>query len=260
MLFLIDLGNTQLTLAGWQEERPVFTARIPTDRQRSREAYAADIRAALLQNGNPSFEGCALSSVVPSLTQLVAEAMEAVTGLAPVIFSSEAGLGFQVLTQEAVGADMLAGAEAIKASVPLPAIAIDMGTATTFCCQNRAGDVLGVAITPGVALGVEALFGRASHLCSTALEPPEKAIGTNTSQSIRSGVILGAASLVDGMYRRMAAEMDPAEGRPSLVLTGGLSPLVAPYCEEDAHYVPNLLFKGLAIYYERNKNGGDQNV
>lgn len=254
MIFLIDLGNTQLTIAGWQDGRAAFSARIATDRLQNEDHYEKAFRHILKSEGSPVLTGCALSSVVPALTVPVAQAMRRVTGFEPVILSSEAGLGFQVLTREAVGADMLAGAEAIKEKLPLPAIAVDMGTATTFCCQNKAGDVLGVAIAPGVALGVEALFGRASHLCSTALEAPAKAIGTDTGESIRSGVILGAASLVDGMYRRMAAEMDPAEGKPTLVLTGGLSHLVAPFCEENAQCHSSLLLEGLAIYYERNKH------
>ena len=150
---------------------------------------------------------------------------------------------------------MLAGAEGALARVPMPAIVADLGTATTFCAQNKAGDVLGVAIAPGVALGLDALVDRASHLRSIAFEPPGPAIGTTTAESMQSGVIYGAACLVDGMFRRMAAEMDAAEGAPSLILTGGLAGLVAPYCETKPTLAPDLLLEGLYRCYLRAKDG-----
>ena len=260
MVFLIDMGNTQLTLALWQDGHACFKSHIPTDRTQDTAAYEQGIRAALLEAGEPVLTGCALSSVVPPLTDTVAAAMERATGFAPVVFNCFEGLSFKVLTNEMVGADMLAGAEAVKAAGLLPAVAVDLGTATTFCCQNKTGDVLGVAIAPGVALGLKALVGQASHLRTAAMVPPEAAIGTDTEQSIRSGVILGAAALVDGLYRRMADEMDPAEGRPSLILTGGLSGLIAPFCREQASCVPDLLLEGLAIYYEHNKKEDGSHV
>lgn len=113
--------------------------------------------------------------------------------------------------------------------------------------------MLGVAIAPGVALGLDALVDRASHLRSIAFEPPGPAIGTTTAESMQSGVIYGAACLVDGMFRRMAAEMDTSEGAPSLILTGGLAPLVAPYCETKPLLAPDLLLEGLYRCYLRAK-------
>ena len=105
----------------------------------------------------------------------------------------------------------------------------------------------------GKTLGLDALVHRASHLRSIAFEPPGPAIGTTTAESMQSGVIYGAACLVDGMFRRMAAEMDTSEGAPSLILTGGLAPLVAPYCETKPLLAPDLLLEGLYRCYLRAK-------
>lgn len=253
MVFLIDMGNTDLTLAAWQGGGPAFTSRIPTDRSKGEAFYAGAIGAAVQSWGAPAFEGCALSSVVPPLTRAVAAAMRAVTGRAPVLLGYEGELGLAVHTRDAIGADMLAGAIAAKARGLAPAIVADLGTATTFCAQNAAGDVVGVAIAPGIALGLEALVGRAGHLRTVAFEAPDRALGVTTAQSMRSGVILGAASLLDGMFRRMAAEMDPAGGPPALLVTGGLAPLVAPFCESAVTPCPHLLLEGLHLYYQRNK-------
>lgn len=249
MVLLVDMGNTRLSLAGWQGEGPAFFSEVPTDRSWDEARYAAELRRALAA-GPCQWEGCALSSVVPALTGPVTAALCAVTGCEPLVLG-EQDLSFRVLTRDAIGADMMAGAEGALARFAMPAIVADLGTATTFCAQNKAGDVLGVAIAPGVALGLDALVHRASHLRSIAFEPPGPAIGTTTAESMQSGVVYGAACLVDGMFRRMAAEMDKADGAPSLILTGGLAGLVAPYCETRPALAPDLLFEGLWRCYRR---------
>ena len=254
MVLLVDMGNTRLNMAGWEEGKPVFSAETPTDRGWTAGSCAAALAKVLAPFGVGRWEGCALSSVVPALTDAVRQALFSVTGKEPVVLGTS-NISFKVLTKDPVGADMLAGAEGALARVPMPAIVADLGTATTFCAQNKAGDVLGVAIAPGVALGLDALVDRASHLRSIAFEPPGPAIGTTTAESMQSGVIYGAACLVDGMFRRMAAEMDAAEGAPSLILTGGLAGLVAPYCETKPTLAPDLLLEGLYRCYLRAKDG-----
>ena len=256
MVLLIDMGNTDLTLAAWGGTKAYFDARIPTNRSWSKQEYTEKISAALAGWQNPVFEGCALSSVVPVLTQPVAAAMQHVTGQTPVLLNYSGRLSFSVNTRDEIGADMLAGAEAVKARFPLPAIVADLGTCTTFCAQNAAGDVLGVAIAPGVALGLEAMVGRASHLCQVAFEPPSAALGITTAQSMQSGVVLGAASMLDGMFRRIANEMPQSEGQPALILTGGLAGLIAPFCELPVTVAPDLLMQGLYQYYLNNKKPG----
>lgn len=250
MVLLVDMGNTRLSLAGWQGGKAVCAGQLPTDRGWSEARYTAALAEALKPFAVKEWSGCALSSVVPPLTGPVSAALRAVTGCEPVVLGPE-NIGFRVLTRDAIGADMMAGAEGALARFAMPAIVADLGTATTFCAQSKAGDVLGVAIAPGVALGLDALVSRASHLRSIAFEPPGPAIGTTTAESMQSGVIYGAACLVDGMFRRMAAEMDPAEGAPSLILTGGLAPLVAPYCATKPSLAPDLLFEGLWRCYRR---------
>ena len=256
MVLLIDMGNTRLNLEGRRKGRTVFSAELPTDRAKDESAWAGALAAAVAPWGVERWAGCALSSVVPPLTGPVARAMERLTGRAPVVLNDE-NAGFKVLTKEPIGADMLAGAEGALAGWPMPAIVADLGTATTFCAQNKAGDVLGVAIAPGVALGLDALVRRASHLRAVAFEPPGPAIGTTTPESMRSGVIYGAAGLVDGMFRRMAAEMDPAQGSPTLLITGGLAGLVAPHCATKPIHAPHLLLDGLYRCYRR-AGGADE--
>ena len=132
----------------------------------------------------------------------------------------------------------------------MPAIVADLGTATTFTAQDKGGSILGVAIAPGVAMGLEALAGRASQLFSVAIQGPKAAIGTNTVASLQSGVVLGAAALLDGMTDRMEEELN---GEATLVVTGGLAPVVLPYCRHKAIHAPDLVLEGLYRYWQLNR-------
>ena len=173
MVLLVDMGNTRLNMAGWEEGKAVFSAETPTDRGWTAGSCAAALAKVLAPFGVGRWEGCALSSVVPALTDAVRQALFSVTGKEPVVLGTS-NISFKVLTKDPVGADMLAGAEGALARVPMPAIVADLGTATTFCAQNKAGDVLGVAIAPGVALGLDALVDRATAA----------AVGSSTFRSV----------------------------------------------------------------------------
>ena len=144
----------------------------------------------------------------------------------------------------------LPGAIAATALAPMPAIVADLGTATTFTAQDKGGSILGVAIAPGMAMGLEALAGRASQLFSVAIQGPKAAIGTNTVASLQSGVVLGAAALLDGMTDRMEEELN---GEATLVVTGGLAPVVLPYCRRKAIHAPDLVLEGLYRYWQLNR-------
>ena len=121
MVLLVDMGNTRLNMAGWEEGKAVFSAETPTDRGWTAGSCAAALAKVLAPFGVGRWEGCALSSVVPALTDAVRQALFAVTGQEPVVLGTS-NISFRVLTKDPVGADMLAGAEGALARVPMPAI------------------------------------------------------------------------------------------------------------------------------------------
>ena len=144
---------------------------------------------------------------------------------------------------------LLAGAIAATALAPMPAIVADLGTATTFTAQDKGGNILGVAIAPGVAMGLEALAGRASQLFSVAIQGPKAAIGTNTVDCMLSGVVLGTACMVDGLIERYREELGDV---PTIVACGGLSPAIVPHCRTNIILDQDLLLDGLLAIYRRN--------
>lgn len=256
MVLLADMGNTNVVLAGYTAGgRAAFVRRLPTDKAWGEERYARAMREALAGEGlaDAAFEGAALSSVVPALTGPVGGALRRVSGREPVVLAHTGRTGLRVCIDDAaeLGADLLAGAIAAKAGWPMPAIVADLGTATTLTLQDAAGDVQGVAIAPGVRIGLEALVGKTSQLCEVAMEPVRTAVGKNTPDSIKSGVILGAAAMLDGLIGRMEAEL--GQPVPTVLLTGGLAPLIAPYCARPIQVAPGLLLDGLYRYYLDNR-------
>ena len=255
MVLLADMGNTNVTVAGWGDGGRVFELRLPTDHSWDGAAYTTALREGLAGAGQADalFEGAALCSVVPPLNEAVCAALQAVCGSTPVQLSRRGNTGgVDIFTDDPdeVGNDLLAGAIAATALAPMPAIVADLGTATTFTAQDKGGSILGVAIAPGVAMGLEALAGPPGQLFSVAIQGPKAAIGTNTVASLQSGVVLGAAALLDGMTDRMEEELN---GEATLVVTGGLAPVVLPYCRRKAIHAPDLVLEGLYRYWQLNR-------
>ncbi|MFH1679366.1 MAG: type III pantothenate kinase, partial [Candidatus Eisenbacteria bacterium] len=143
-------------------------------------------------------------------------------------------------------ADAVAGFAEARGAV----VVVDLGTATTFNAVNSDGVFLGGAIAPGVRMGADALAGRAARLHRAELAFTERAIGRSTDESIRSGVLWGAASMIDGMVARIRDEL----GGGMVIATGGLSSLVAPRSRSIDRVDPLLSLKGLRLLYERNRS------
>ena len=148
-----------------------------------------------------------------------------------------------------VGADRIVNAIAGYEKYKTALIIIDFGTATTFDAISEKGEYIGGAIVPGVMISAEALFQRASRLPRVEIfQAPEKVIGMDTIDSIKSGIIYGNAALVDGMVERMSREM---KIRPKIIATGGLAPLIAKLSYTIESVDINLTLDGLKIISER---------
>ena len=249
MVLLVDMGNTRLNMAGWEEGKAVFSAETPTDRGWTAGSCAAALAKVLAPFGVGRWEGCALSSVVPALTDAVRQALFSVTGREPVVLGTS-NISFRVLAKDPVGADMLAGAEGAMARVPMPAIVADLGTATTIEVVDQGNTYLGGAIIPGVRVSAEALSSRTAQLPGIQLDRPKRLIGKNTVECMRSGIMYGAAAMLDGMIERMEEELGKST---TVVATGGMAQFVAPLCKREMKVEKDLLLKGLNAIYKKNK-------
>ena len=282
MLLAIDVGNTEtviglyaLTVAEGEalpsgdavfgigaEDQPsrglTHHWRLSTVPTRTPDEYAVLLTQLLDLEGldiASTIDGIAVSSSVPAVTgelrQMAARWFE---GVQCVVLGPGVKSGLPILydNPKEVGADRVANAVAAYDLYGGPCVVVDLGTATTFDAISAAGEYLGGAITPGVAISLEALFQHAAALRRVELVAPRDVIGRSTVESIQSGTLYGFAAQVDGLCRRFMAELGPS----TVVATGGLSEVVAPYAEVIEHVEPWLTLHGLRIVFEHNVRAG----
>lgn len=257
MILAVDIGNTNIVLGGYENGALTFSTRVSTDKSLEADQYALELSGILHLYGIPakSIEGAILSSVVPQITDTVARALRLFAGVEPLRLTQSLPVGVKVAIDHPaeLGADLLAGAVAAKARYPLPAIVIDMGTATKLTAVDADGAVQGVSIMPGLFISLNALVSGASQLGGIAAAAPRRAIGKNTVESMQSGVVFGAAGMLDGMIERFEAELGPVK---TIVATGGAAGCVVPHCKRAITHVPTLILDGLYEVYRRSAAAG----
>ena len=252
-LVAVDIGNSDTVVGRFHGDDLDGFWRLTSGRMTADEV--ALLLASLLDGvrGAPSGRSrpaAALCSVVPDLTPAWAEALERLAGGPPLEVSAERVRGLLPIRYHdptAVGADRIANALAARALYGTPAIVVDLGTATTFDCVSRDGAYLGGAIAPGVGASAEELFRRAARVPRVELRRPQRALGRTTEESLRSGVLWGAAGQVDALVRRLTREM---KGEPHVVATGGWARVVVPECETVQTVDEGLTLKGMKILWE----------
>lgn len=254
MLLAIDIGNSNIVIGCIQDGTILNEIRIATDLIKTSDQYCMDLKNALSLYDIPreSIEGVIISSVVPPLLNSFRTAVMKLTGKKPMVVGPgiRTGLNIQIDNPSQIGSDLIVAAVAALREYPAPLMIVDMGTATTISVIDRSRSYIGGCICPGVRVSAEALTSRAALLPAINLEAPRRAIGRNTADCMRSGIMLGAAAMLDGLIDRMEDELGE---KASVVATGGISRFVIPMCRREILYDRNLLLKGLEILYLNNK-------
>lgn len=258
MILTIDIGNTTVSLAGLEKDRQAgyavrFHGKMDTVPSWGTVDYLQAMRYFFKKRDIPpeGFEGAVLSSVVPCLIYPLSTCVRTLVGSEPVVVdaSSNTGLTIQVPEPDRVGLDRLVDSAWVAAHFPLPAVTVDMGTATTFNVLDEDCQFLGGVIAPGLHTSLSALSDRAAQLPNISIQRPDHVIGRNTEECMLAGAVTGAAAMVDGITARIEAELGK---NVTLVMTGGLARHVEGLCSHPHTYDPHLLSKGLALLYEKN--------
>lgn len=254
MLLTIDIGNTNMNIGLFEGEMLTMSARLATERQKTDDQFAVEFLN-IFKIYNIDFNnimGAVISSVVPEITVHVKNAVQKLIGQNVIVLSPGVKTGLNILIDNPaqLGADLAAGAVGAVSEYPLPAFVIDLGTATKIYAIDENKGFRGCMIAPGVAISLQALTNTSSLLPAISLEPPKKACGTNTIESMQSGIVLGTASMIDGLLDRFAEEL----GEPkTIIATGGLSHFISPVCKREIIYDGDLVLKGLKAIYNKNK-------
>lgn len=254
MILAVNIGNTSILLGGIIKEEPVFTAQFASDPLKTADEYALTIQGILsLHHFLPGdVEGGILSSVVPQLSPVVADAVQLLTGIEVLQVGSgiKTGLNIRTDNPQVLGSDLVANAVAALARYPAPLAIIELGTATTVSVIDKSKAYIGGMIAPGLQLSVDALSSHAAQLPSIRIVPPAKMIGSNTIERMQSGAVYGCCGMLDGLIDRVEEEL---KGPVTAVLTGDLAAVIAPCCKKKMHVEPGLLIRGLKILYDKNQ-------
>lgn len=253
MILAVDVGNTNIVLGFLNGSELVNECRLSTAAEDSAEEYAIKLHSIfeICNIDEKSIEGSVLSSVVPPLNRTISKALMLVTGKKPIVVGPgvKTGLNIKINNPAELGADMVVGAVASIAKYPCPQILFDLGTATTVSVIDKNGGFLGGAILCGVKTALNALASSTAQLPQIEIVAPEKAIGTNTIDSMRSGTVYGTAAMLDGLITRFERELGE---KATVIVTGGLGGVIAQHCENDIIVDKHLLIDGLRMIYEKN--------
>jgi len=254
MILTIDIGNSNIVLGGVRDNEIVFEARLRTEATKTSDQYCVDLKILMEVYGvsNKDIEGTIIASVVPQVLNSMRTAVQKLTGKVPLVVGPGLKTGLNILLENPgqTGADLVvADVAALREHKP-PLIVIDMGTATTMSVLDKNGAHIGGCIIPGVKISMDALTDKTALLPGLQLDQPKKAIGRNTIDAMRSGIMLGTACMLDGMVERMEAELGC---KTTVIATGGIAKFIVPMCKTPMIYDKDLIIKGLAALYKDNK-------
>lgn len=256
MILAIDMGNTNIVIGCVDEEKVLFEERLATDLSKTELEYVVIFKTVLELYGieKEKVTGAIISSVVPQLVNIIKSAVYKLIKVDPMVVGPGVKTGLNILMDEPrrVGSDLIVDAVAAINNYGTPLIVIDMGTATTMSVIDRKGNYIGGVIMPGIRVSVDSLVSRTAQLQRISLDAPDKVIGKNTINCMKSGVVYGNASCIDGMIDRLADEMGESLSDIKVIATGGLARVILPECRHNIIQDDELLLKGLKIIYDKN--------
>ncbi len=254
MILTIDVGNTNIVFAVYDDAEFVFSFRSVTDDTVTKDYYINIVKKEFLKKGFSVgiIEGAIISSVVPPVNILLEQTVTDIFKCKAKILDSNLKTGLEICTDhpEKVGADLICGASIAYYKHKSAVIVFDLGTATTVCAVDKSGKYLGHSIFPGINTSFKALSTFTARLpMIEKISDKQQVIGKNTVASIESGVVFGTACFVDGMVERYKEILGE---ETKVVITGGLSQIIIPYCRTPLIFEENLLVEGLVYLYKLN--------
>ncbi|MDA1279024.1 MAG: type III pantothenate kinase [Chloroflexi bacterium] len=256
-LLAVDIGNTNITIGAFDDQRLTATWRLATRETRTVDEHAWALQGVLRSKGvePDSFDAAVICSVVPPLTEAYLAALSSTIKASPLLIGPGVRTGIRIhydRTQD-VGSDRIVDAVAAHSLYGGPLVVVDIGTATVFDAVTADGDYIGGAIAPGLEIAADAMFRGTSQLRRVELIAPDRVIGRSTVASMQSGFVFGFAELIEGMIERFKQELNPeAPENVTVIATGGLATLMAKQTDVFDHVNPELTLIGLRLLYEMN--------
>jgi len=164
-------------------------------------------------------------------------------------------LPIQYPNPQEIGPDRIANSIAVYKKYDLPALVIDLGTATTFDVITKDGGYEGGVIIPGPQGMLDYLANQTALLPQIKLAHRRNsnyAIGNSTVMAMESGINHGYLPMIEGIKEAICTELsDTGKSLKTIIQTGGES---VNFPIDDAYQLSNLTMEGLALSFQ-NKEG-----
>ncbi len=253
MILAIDMGNTNIVIGCVDDKKIYFEERISTDYSKTEIEYYVLFRMVmeLHKVDVEQITGAIISSVVPPLLKIIKNAIIKLTNKEPLVVGPGVKTGLNILMDNPrqVGSDLIVDAVAGIKEYGAPIAVVDIGTATTISVVDKNYNYIGGVIMPGVRVAADSLVQRTAQLQKISFDAPDKTIGKNTIDCMKSGIIHGNAACIDGMIERMEDELGY---ELTTIATGGMAKVIIPHCKKKIIEDQSLLLKGLKIIYDKN--------
>jgi type III pantothenate kinase len=249
MLLAVDVGNTQTVLGLYRDGDLAEHWRVATDRSRTGDELAVLLGGLLDPD---AVDGICLSTTVPSIVREWERLADRWAHAALLVVGPGVRTGIPIRYDDPreVGPDRIVNAVAVRDRYGAPAIVVDFGTSTNFDVVSAEGEYVGGVLAPGIEISMEALFARAARLVNVDFTAPPSVIGKTTVGGLQSGLVFGFAGQVDGIVAHIREELGAPDA--TVVATGGLAELIAPYTASIKQVEPWLTLHGLRVVFERN--------
>lgn len=255
MFLAVDVGNTNIVMGGFSGDKLEFVSRIQTCANKMSDEYAITINSVLRFHGvTPTdFDSAMISCVVPPLNSILKKAIGGLLNCTPLILGPglKTGLNIKIDDPSTLGADLVSSAVCALNRYKLPCVILDLGTATKFSVVDENGAFLGGSIMPGVNLSLEALSKGTAMLPHIDFADASDVIGKNSADCMRSGIVFGTASMIDGMLEKITGELGY---EVNVVATGGLAAGIVPYCKRKIEIDENMILYGIKDIFDKNKS------
>ena len=256
MLLAINIGNSNITCGGYaQDGKLTFSSKLYSDSALSSDELTYKLINMLDLYGLSPLEidGAILASVVPALTPRVREAIGKMSQ-APLMTVGpglKSGVRIRMDNPAQLGGELLCAAVAALRRAQPPMIVMNLDTAATLLAVDAEGSIVGGAILPAPSLALAALVRNTAQLPQVELETsPRALLGSNTADSLHSGIVNGSAAMLDGMIRRFRQALCAPDA--PVIATGSLPQSIRSACETPILYRETLILDGLYAIWQRN--------
>jgi len=259
MILVCDLGNTNVVFGLYENDVCIDSFRLISSKLMGLDEYRAKLNS-IIKDKNidiSKIKGAILSSVMPSISKIIKDAIKLVFNLDALVFGVgvKSGMAIRVDNPNEVGTDLIAACVGAVHKFGKPIILVDFGTATKINVVDKNGAFIGCVIAPGVKISNDALVNIAPQLPTISYEAPNRIIGKNTNDSMNSAAIYGTASMIDGMIKKIERELGYTTTH---LATGGLQELITPYCETPFLVDQDILLYGLYKIYVKNRGANNE--